>query len=320
MLWWVTARMGNTNEERPCVARHVARWRTRCNTPLYRLKTASHRSAEVLTALAEGLSVSAAVQLFGHRHATITTWLTHPGAHSAMLHDRFFQNLTLPHLQLDELRTRLRSRVPALWLWVVVDPLTKIIPVLKEGARTQAAAHAVVHELRGRLAPDCLPVFTSDGLNHYFYALTSHFGQWVASVGQRARRWLLRSGADLRAGEKNLPVPEVGAGHARDALRDTRCPAGCAHQARAEWAVEYGLCRAGQEGRCGKTWRPSSAGPGRHCRRRRSFYSIWSGGGHTITSCGHMCRSSKRWPARSTVVESARGSASASESWRWRPA
>lgn len=37
------------------------------------------------------------------------------------------------------------------------------------GTRTQAAAHAVVHDLRQRLAPTCLPVFTSDGLNLYFY-------------------------------------------------------------------------------------------------------------------------------------------------------
>jgi hypothetical protein len=72
---------------------------------------------------------------------------------------------------------------------VLVDPLTKIIPVLRLGARTQDAAHAVIHELHGRLAPACLPVFTSDGLNYYFYALTAHFGQWVASGGRRARRW-----------------------------------------------------------------------------------------------------------------------------------
>jgi transposase-like protein len=68
---------------------------TRRTTPLYRLKTTSHRVAEVLTALAEGLSVSAAVRVFGHRHATITTWLTRAGAHSATLHDHFFHNLTL---------------------------------------------------------------------------------------------------------------------------------------------------------------------------------------------------------------------------------
>jgi len=31
-------------------------------------------------------------------------------------------------------------------------------------------------------------------LNHYFYALTAHFGQWVASVGRRARRWQVAAG------------------------------------------------------------------------------------------------------------------------------
>jgi len=49
----------------------------------------------------------------------------------------------------------------------------------------------MVHELRQRLAPDCLPVFTSDGLNQYFYALTAHFGQSVDGVGRRARQWHL---------------------------------------------------------------------------------------------------------------------------------
>jgi IS1 family transposase len=81
-----------------------------------------------------------------------------------------------------------------LWLWLAVDPLTKIIPVLQLGARTQATAHTVVHELYGRLASNCLPVFTSDGLNLYFYALTAHFGQWVAGVGRRARRWQVAAG------------------------------------------------------------------------------------------------------------------------------
>ena len=167
---------------------------TRRDTPLYRLKTASQRVAEVLTALAEGLSVAAAVRVFGHRHATITTWLTRAGAHSAILHDRIFRALHLPHIQLDELRSRLRNRTHTLWLWLALDPLTKIIPVLQLGARTQAVAHAVVHELHGRLASGCLPVFTSDGLNLYFYALTAHFGQWVASLGQRARGWQVAAG------------------------------------------------------------------------------------------------------------------------------
>jgi hypothetical protein len=177
---------------------------TRHNTPLYRLKTASHRVAEVLTALAEGLSVSAAVRVFGHRHATITTWLTRAGAHSATLHERVFQRLHLPHIQLDELRSRLRARTHAVWLWLALDPLTKIIPVLHLGAPSQDSAHAVVHELHGRLASGCLPVFTSDGLNLYFYALTAHFGQWVASVGRQARQWQVAAG--LIYGQVKRPI------------------------------------------------------------------------------------------------------------------
>ncbi len=66
-----------------------------------------------------------------------------------------------------------------------MDPLTKLIPVLQLGTRTQHAAHGVVHELCQRLAPDCLPVFTSDGLNLYFYALSAHFGQWIRDGGRR---------------------------------------------------------------------------------------------------------------------------------------
>ncbi len=52
----------------------------------------------------------------------------------------------------------------------------------------------MVHDLRQRLAPDCLPIFTSDGLHLYFYALTAHFGQWVQGVGQRAREWQVAAG------------------------------------------------------------------------------------------------------------------------------
>ncbi|MDQ5850591.1 MAG: hypothetical protein M3380_00690 [Chloroflexota bacterium] len=167
---------------------------SRRHTPLYRLKTPATRIAEVLSALAEGLSVAAAVRVFGHSAGTITTWLTQAGEHSATLHDRWLRHLHLGHLQMDELRTRLRDRARVLWLWVVMDPLTKLIPVLHLGSRTQDGAHGVVHDLRQRLTPGCLPVFTSDGLNLYFYALSAHFGQWARGVGQGTRQWQVMPG------------------------------------------------------------------------------------------------------------------------------
>jgi hypothetical protein len=147
----------------------------RRDTPLYRLKTPSQQIARVLSARACGLDPSAAERVFGYRQATITTWLSRAGEHAQTLHERFFSHLQLPHLQLDELRTRLRNAKQVLWLWLAIDPRTKILPVLQLGPRTQHMAHRVIHSLRRLLAPDCLPLFTSDGLNLYFYASPGPF-------------------------------------------------------------------------------------------------------------------------------------------------
>lgn len=39
-----------------------------------------------------------------------------------------------------------------------------------------------------------MSVFTSDGLNLYFYALTAHFGEWVrgrSEAGRRVCQWVV---------------------------------------------------------------------------------------------------------------------------------
>src|SRR5712692_3457156 len=60
----------------------------------------------------------------------------------------------------------------------------------------QNVAHLLIHSLRQILASDCLPLFTSDGLHVYFYALTAHFGQWreVGRRGQHVRQWQVAAG------------------------------------------------------------------------------------------------------------------------------
>ncbi len=83
-----------------------------------------------------------------------------------------------------------------LWLWLAIDPLTKILPVLSLGPHTQHAAHLLIHSLRQILAPGCLLLFTSNGLNLYFSALTAYFGQWL-TLGRRGpnmRRWQVEPG------------------------------------------------------------------------------------------------------------------------------
>jgi IS1 family transposase/transposase-like protein len=185
-------------------AEQIQRWRcqacqttfsARLHTPMYRLKTPSPQVAVVLSALAEGLDICAAERVFGVRQATIACWLLRAGAHAQTLHKRTFCKMEIPHVQLDELRTRLRSHTQVLWLWVALDPLTKCIPVFQLGPRTHQMAHLLIHRLRERLAPGCLPVFTSDGLNAYFYALTAHFGQWIRGAGRcRKPQWQVEAG------------------------------------------------------------------------------------------------------------------------------
>jgi len=164
------ARTACTSAQRRSALRHAAPASVRGAgtlwvTPVYRLKTPSQRVAEVLSGLSEGLDVSAAVRVFGQRHTTITTWLRRAGVHSAMLPERFCQGLHLPHIQLDQIRTRRPRRAHSLCLSLAVDPLTKLVPVLDLAARRQDAAHTLIHDLRQRLAAGCLPVLRSDGLD-----------------------------------------------------------------------------------------------------------------------------------------------------------
>jgi len=140
-------------------------------------------------AMAEGVDLSAAERIFGHRSTTIASWLSRAGEHSQHLHKRFLLNLQLPHLQLDEIRTRLRSKGTVLWLWLATDPLTKLVPVLLLAARNQNAAYSLLHSLKAVLVQGLVPVFTSAGLNFYYYALTAHFGHWQQRLGHGSRKF-----------------------------------------------------------------------------------------------------------------------------------
>jgi len=144
---------------------------------------------QVLHAVAEGLSAQAAARVFQLSETTVRGWIARAGQHSQSLHQRLMRALQLTHVQLDELRLKLRGTTEAAWLWVACEARTKIIPAFALGPRTQALAHQLVREVAQRLAPGCLPVFSSEGLSLYFYALTAHFGEWVQALGERRPMW-----------------------------------------------------------------------------------------------------------------------------------
>jgi IS1 family transposase len=130
--------------------------------------------------------------VFGVREITIRTWLCRSGMQGKKLHEVFLAELKLVHVQLDELWANVKAGGPDVWVWVASEARTKIIPMMQVGSRTQDMAYSVVHELKGRLEAGCVPVFSTDGLKHYFYALTAHFGQWAPEDGKK-RVWVLMS-------------------------------------------------------------------------------------------------------------------------------
>jgi IS1 family transposase len=162
---------------------------SRLGTPLYYLKTSPRTVELVLWFLAEGVDASVLVRYTGHADATIARWLERMGRHSQGWHHHLFRNLALAVVQMDELYTRVRETASACWLWLALDPVSKAIPSLHVGGRTKADAFALVHDLKGRLAPGCIPAFTSDGLRSYFYALTAHFGSWFRPPRARTDHW-----------------------------------------------------------------------------------------------------------------------------------
>src|SRR5262249_51564738 len=71
------------------------------------------------------------------------------------------------------------------WGWVALDPVTKLLLAIEVGERTLAMAQRLVHQVARVLAPDCVPLFLTDGFKEYLTAVLTHYGHWV----QRLRCW-----------------------------------------------------------------------------------------------------------------------------------
>jgi hypothetical protein len=65
------------------------------------------------------------------------------------------------------------------WVWTAMDPESKLLLVIEVGPRQGARAQRVVHQLVQMLAPDCVPLFVTDGFKEDATALLTHCGSWM---------------------------------------------------------------------------------------------------------------------------------------------
>jgi IS1 family transposase len=111
----------------------------------------------------------------------------------------FLHDLHLTQVQLDELYAVLsavkdgavseddaieRLSQSPYWVWTAMDPESKLVLAIDVGDRTLALAQRVVHQVAQVLAPDCAPLFLTDGFREYMTALLTHYEQLLRSSRQ----------------------------------------------------------------------------------------------------------------------------------------
>src|SRR5438128_10077987 len=145
--------------------------------------------------------IRAVARVFEVYPNTVMQWLVEAADHLKAFSQDVLHNVRVTQVQRDELSALLRavkdgevSEAEALqrlarsphWVWVAIDPVTKLLLTIDVGKRTLAMAQGVVHQVAVLLAPDCVPLFLTDGHPAYVTAILTHFGQWVQPERRQA--------------------------------------------------------------------------------------------------------------------------------------
>jgi IS1 family transposase len=167
----------------------------------------------VIACLAEGLGIRGTARVFEIDPNTVLSWLVEATDQLRAFSQYFLHDLHLRQVQLDELYAVLSalkagevsedeaierlSRSPQ-WVWVAMDPESKLLLTIDVGERTLAMAQRFVHHVVQVLAPDCVPLFLTDGFRAYMTALLTHYGEWRQPPRRQAKgpmpklRWMPR--------------------------------------------------------------------------------------------------------------------------------
>ena len=170
-------------------------------TPLHGKRVAPEKLVWAVGALAEGLGIRAVARVFEVDPNTVLHWLVEVADHATAFSRYFLHDVRVTQVQLDELFALLSavkdgevseaeaiqrlSRSPH-WVWAAIDPESKVLLALNIGDRTLAMAQRLVHQVGEVLAPDCVPLFLTDGFTAYTTALLTHFGHWVQPERRQA--------------------------------------------------------------------------------------------------------------------------------------
>ncbi len=143
----------------------------------------------VIACLAEGVGIRGTARVFAVDPNTVLQWLVEAAEQLQAFSRHVLHDVRVRQVQLDELFARLSAvkarevsaaeasarleRSPQ-WVWVALDPESKLLLALDVGNRTLVMAQRVVHQGAQVVDPDCAPLFLTDGLRESMTALLTH--------------------------------------------------------------------------------------------------------------------------------------------------
>jgi hypothetical protein len=151
-------------------------------------KLTHEQRVQAVNCLIEGCSIRATVRMTGIAKKTVMRLLREIGEVCESYQDSVLRNLHCRRIQVDELwgfnyckaknvTPEIEAKIPNagdVWLWVAIDPESKLVPCWTLGNRGAETAFGFIHDLKDRLANRVQ--LTSDGHRVYLEAVESAFG------------------------------------------------------------------------------------------------------------------------------------------------
>jgi IS1 family transposase len=163
-------------------------------TLLHNKRASTELIVRVIACLAEGLGIRGTARVFEVDPNTVLQWLVEAADQLRAFSRYILHDVRVRQVQLDELFALLSAvkdgavsegeaiehleRSPQ-WVWVARDPESKLLLAMEVGDRTLAMAQHFVHHGAQLLAPECAPLFLTDGFREYMTALLTHYGYWM---------------------------------------------------------------------------------------------------------------------------------------------
>jgi transposase-like protein/IS1 family transposase len=170
----------------------------RYGTAFYDLKTPEEKVQRALQQGLEGLCPEAVARVEGVHPTTVQRWVERAQQQAQAADQAVITNVTTENIELDELHSFAGSKHPDAqpeeldevgqhWTHCALARESRLLLEVVVGPRTEETALDLVDGAAQRLAPDCWPVWSSDGWAAYWFALLVVFGVLIHFIKTKRR-------------------------------------------------------------------------------------------------------------------------------------